>query len=103
MVTISYKSIIMDAIIAIEENSVLFYQQKNKDGYEMLDNTLKILIKAADGILVTQKEKSGSYIDDKKLNAILVNAMNAIESGDTILLTDILCFDLKPLLEQFAL
>ena len=102
MGTISYKIMITDAIKSIEENTSLFYQQKNKEAYEMLDNTLELLIETSNGILASQKVKSGLYIDEQELNAILGNAMNAIENGDTILLSDILYFDLKPLLEQIS-
>lgn len=100
MGTISYKIMITDAIKSIEDNTSLFYQQKNKEGYEMLNNTLELLIKTTNGILGLQKDISGLFIDEQELNNILGNAMNAIESGDSILLSDILCFDLKPLLEQ---
>ena len=100
METISYKIMITDAIKSIEDNTSLFYQQKNKEGYEMLNNTLELLIKTTNGILGIQKDKSELFIDEQELNTILGNAMNAIESGDSILLSDILYFDLRPLLEQ---
>lgn len=100
MGTISYKIMITDAIKSIEENTSLFYQQKNKEAYEMLNNTIELLIKTSNGILNSQIDKSGLFIDEQELNTILGNAMNAIENGDSILLSDILCFDLKPLLEQ---
>ena len=100
METISYKIMITDAIKSIEDNTSLFYQQKNKEGYEKLNNTLELLIKTSNGILGLQKDISGLFIDEQELNNILGNAMNAIESGDSILLSDILYFDLRPLLEQ---
>ena len=101
METISYKNMVPDVISAIEDNTSLFYQQKNKEGYEMLDKTLALLINITNGVLDSQKDKSEIYIEEQDLNTILANAMNAIENGDTILLSDILYFDLKPLLEQY--
>lgn len=94
------KQMIMDTSRAIENNTALFYQQKNKEGYEMLENTLTLLIQTTNGILDSQIENPELYIDGQELNGILSNAMNAIESGDTILLSDIFSFDLKPLLEK---
>ena len=100
MEIVSYKKMIIDVIKLIEKNTALFYQQKNKEGYEMFDNTLTLLIKTTDGILASQKEKGGLYIDERELNTILANAMNAMESGDSILLSDILYFDLQSLLKK---
>lgn len=94
------KQMIMDTSRAIENNTALFYQQKNKEGYEMLEDTLTLLIQTTNGILDSQIENLELYIDGQELNGILSNAMNAIESGDTILLSDIFSFDLKPLLEK---
>ena len=103
MGTISYKIMIRDAIKSIEDNTSLFYQQKSKEGFEMLNNTLGLLINTTSGILGSQKDRSGLYIDEQELNVVLTNAMNTIEIGDTILLSDILYFDLKPLLERIVL
>lgn len=100
MSTISQKEMIIDASKAIENNIALFYQQKNKEGYEMLESTLALLIQTTNGILNSQIEKDDLHIEEQKLNDILSKAMNAIESGDTILFSDVLYFDLIPLLKK---
>jgi len=91
---------IIEAIEAIEKNTSLFYQQKDKEGYDQFDHTLGILMQTVNQLSVNKSEYNEIHIDEQTLNTILGNAMNAIESGDTILLSDILYFDLKPLLEE---
>ncbi len=100
MSTISQKEMIIDASKAIENNIALFYQQKNKEGYEMLESALALLIQTTNGILNSQIGKDDLHIEEQKLNDILSKAMNAIESGDTILFSDVLYFDLIPLLKK---
>lgn len=93
-------NMIMDASKAIDDNTALFYQQKEKDGYEMLNRTLALLVETTNELLNSQTESNKKNVDQEKLNYVLSNAMIAIENGDTILLSDILFFDLKPLLEM---
>lgn len=100
METTILKNMIMDASKAIDDNTTLFYQQKGKEGYEMLNGTLALLVQITNELLNIQTESNGKNIDQEKLNYVLANAMRAIEYGDTILLSDILFFDLKPLLEK---
>jgi len=96
----SFKEMIIETIQSIEDNTLLFYQQKEKEGYEKLESTFTMLIQTVNGILETKSKNNDIYIDEKVLNSILSNAMNAIKLRDTVLLSDILYFDLKPLLEQ---
>lgn len=93
------KRMIIEAIREIDHNSKLFYQQKEKEGYASLENTLALLIQATNVIL----ENNLEHIDGQVLNTILLNAMNAMNAKDSILLSDILYFELKPLLEQAAM
>ena len=94
----SFKEMIIETIQSIEDNTLLFYQQK--ENYEKLESTFTMLIQTVNGILETKSKNNDIYIDEKVLNSILSNAMNAIKLRDTVLLSDILYFDLKPLLEQ---
>lgn len=94
----SCERIIMNAVNAIESNTELFYQQKQNEGYQMLNTTLVMLMQAINAIKELQSDGDSSNIDE--LNYVLSFAVNALESKDTILLSDILYFDLKPLLEQ---
>lgn len=97
---ISFKNMILEATKTIEDNTSLFYQQKNKEAYEMLDSTLTLLISTINEILELKNENKELNIDEFEINTVLESSMKAIEAGDTILLSDILFFDLKPLLEQ---
>lgn len=94
------RNMIMNASKAIDDNTALFYQQKKREGYAMLDSTLAILVQTTNELLNIHKDIEIKDSEQQKLNSILSNAMKAIEFGDTILLSDILFFDLKPLLEQ---
>jgi len=98
---ITSPNIIIDAIKAIEENTKLFYQQKAKEGYEMLNHTLALLTQTIDLLKKSPIETDSLYIDEKLLNGVLTDAIKALEYGDTILFSDILYFDLIPLFEQY--
>lgn len=93
-------NMIIDASKAIDDNTALFYQQKEKEGYEMLNRTLVLLVESTNELLNSQTDSNKNNVDQEKLNYVLSNAMIAVENGDTILLSDILFFDLKPLLEM---
>lgn len=100
METTQYKRVITDASKAIEKNTTLFYQQKQTEGFELLDSTLGLLIQATNVIMESKVEKNEIYKDHEEFNVVLSNAMKAIENRDTILLSDILYFDVKPLLDK---
>jgi len=100
MQRIQLANTIKDTIKAIDQNTTLFYQQKNKESYLMLNNTLNVLIQVVGLISVYNSENSEIYIDEEKLNVIFGEAMKAMEKGDMILFSDILVFDLTPLLEE---
>ena len=68
----------------------------------MVDNTLALLINTNNVILETRIGSKEKDINQEVLNIVLSNAMIAIANGDTILLSDILYFDLKPLLERIC-
>lgn len=89
------KKSVNEALECIEQTTTLFYQQKNKEGYLSLNLTLNTLINTINLILSPELENNEIYIDEQKLNTILANAMKAIELNDTILLSDILIFELK--------
>lgn len=99
MNNIYLKNSIRDVVNAIDQNVTLFYQQKNSESYQLLNNTLNVLVQLVDLISVYNSENSEIYIDEKKLNAIFGEAMKAMENGDMILFSDILVFDLIPLFE----
>ena len=90
---------INEAIMLIDKTTTLFYQQKNDEGYQLLDKTLNSLMQAVSSVLVQNSYGDQVRIDENKLNTILGNAMAAIETRDMVLLSDILIFDLKGLLK----
>lgn len=95
------KNSIKDVVNAIDQNVTLFYQQKNNESYQLLNNTLDLLMQVASLISAYNLENSEIYIDEKKLNTIFGEAMKAMEKGDMILFSDILIFDLTPFLEEY--
>jgi hypothetical protein len=100
MQMMNLKNDIFGVLQSIEHTTTLFYQQKNQDGYQSLDQTLNSLIQSIDRIYRYQKENNKIYIDENILNTVLGKAMTSIEQGDMILLSDILIFELKLMLLQ---
>lgn len=78
----------------------LFYQQKNKEGFQKLDATLNILMQTLGEIISYQTVHNQKLIEEQILNAVLSEAMAAIEKRDTILLSDLLIFEINQLLGE---
>lgn len=74
-------------MLGIEATSTCFYQQKVKEGFEYLNETLKSISMGVEFIL-TQDTSN-------KIMKVLLSAMEALEVKDTILLSDIILYDLK--------
>lgn len=94
------KSSIQEGIMAIESNTVLFYQQKPQEGFRQLDTTLSILMDTVNKILKYQSGKEEKIFEDQIFNAVLAEAMKAIEKKDIVLLADILIFEVSELLQE---
>lgn len=86
-------------IDSIEETTTLFYQKKTDDGYQRLQATLEEIVGCVDQLYKQEDNKTNH--SDKILN-ILSTAMTALENKDTILLSDILRYDLKQELAKAA-
>lgn len=91
---------IMEARKAVEHTADLFYQQKNSDGYMELNLTITKLMLVVDGLMHRQTMDNERLIVDQTFNSALAKAMEAIEHKDTILLADILTFDIDKELEE---
>lgn len=91
---------LLEAIQTIENATTLFYQQKNKEGYQLLNETLNVLMQTVNLIFIYKSEGNQIDIEEQRLNTVLGKAMTAIEQGDTILISDILIFDLKNMFEK---
>ena len=96
----SKRDLVSSAIKAIDATSGLFYQQNIQAGYTQLEQTLSILSELANSLYITVEGDEELSIDGDRFNSILTDAMNALEQQDTILMADILQYDLKALLES---
>lgn len=90
------KNDILKAIESIEELTTLFYQQKVDEGYQKLDSTLTYIAEAIDYSYKYNSETM-NYINEMQI--ILNKAVISLEKKDTILLSDILNYELKGVLE----
>ncbi|MBB2184194.1 hypothetical protein H0486_15045 [Lachnospiraceae bacterium MD1] len=84
----------------IKNTAFLFYQQKNEMGYAQLGETLEALIVGVNELINYEKNEEDIEKKEKRINLVLSEAMKAIEVNDTILLSDILLFDLSDLIKD---
>lgn len=84
--------LIETSISKIEEATDLFYQHKDHEGYLRLDEIIGQLMELADGLKDIVNEKPD--INVQEFLEILTEAMNALQERDTVLLSDILQYDL---------
>ena len=94
------RDLVRKSINAIDATSGLFYQQNIQEGYSQLEKTLAIISELAHSLYITEEDDEELPIDCNNFNAILTDVMNAMEQKDTILMADILQYDLKSLLEN---
>lgn len=92
------KELLLKTIEEIERVTDYFYKQHNQTGYSELDQVITDISLTIDKIFKYRSEKQTINFDEQKLIDTLTEAMNAMEGKDTILLADILQYDL---LEQF--
>lgn len=97
----SLKEINKNVIDKIEIATNLFYQQKNQEGFTQLEGIIYLLNNITNRVSELELEGSHVNIDIIKMNQILTDAMNALENLDTILLSDILNYDLKEMLMDY--
>ena len=83
------------ALKAIDTTTELFYQQKVKEGYGCFE---EIIVCVTELIYYMTNQNGKEYnvdINEHELKNILLNAMQSMEVNDTILLADILQYELK--------
>lgn len=90
--------ILQTVILSIEETTTFFYQQKDKEGYEKLNESLAAIGLAMDVIHKLSTENERFVTIEKNINSYLNNAMEALAIKDSILLADILLYEIA---EQF--
>lgn len=91
---------IMNAIESIDGTTTIFYKQDEKRGFQMLEGTVIKLTKAIESILLYKSKGDSQIVDGEKLNEVLDGLSNAIELRDTILISDMLEYELKILLQD---
>lgn len=89
-----------ESIQSIGITTELFYQQKIEQGYKQLEYTIAILIDTTNSIFKYKAENHDILIDEKQLVQVLADAMEAMEVKDTVLLSDILQYELIELLDK---
>ncbi|NLO09340.1 MAG: hypothetical protein GX129_05660 [Clostridiales bacterium] len=94
------KKNLKEAIEAISKVTNLFYQNKTEEGYKELENTLIVLNNTTSAISDQAQNGDETIVDQVKLNEILMQAMKALEIGDTILFSDIFEYELKELFTE---
>lgn len=92
------KNELQDIIENIGELTDSFYQQDNENGYLKLYTMLGDMTTVVDNLFLYNNNNKDLIFDDTKLIGGLTDAMNALEKKDTVLLADILQYDI---LEQF--
>jgi hypothetical protein len=95
------KDNINKAMRSIDKTATLFYQQKNQEGFQELDITLNTLMETINVVMTYQASQNVKLIDDQILNKVLLEAMKAIEHKDTVLIADILTYEVNEMLMQY--
>ncbi len=95
-----FKNSIEHVMQLMNGTATMFYQQNTKEGLEKLTSTISSLLQTTDGIIKYQSTKTDKILDEPVLNAVLSEAMKAIESKDYILLADIMIYEIGSLLEE---
>lgn len=95
----NFEKIMVDAIDSIEETCTIFYQQKNEEGYQLLDRTIKLLTSIIDELYMLKSKGINIGINENELMMRLSDAMDALQAKDTILLSDIMKFEVLELIK----
>ena len=93
-IIVEIKDLLQQTVLAIEGVTDLFYKQKEKEGYQDLNKTIGLISNSMDQLI-------GSIGDNEvpeqcqEIIKHLEDALRAMEVRDTILLADILQYELK--------
>lgn len=83
------------ALKAIDITTELFYQQKSKEGYGCFEDIINCVTELINYMSNQKGKEYNVDINEKEITSILYNAMQSMEANDTILLADILQYELK--------
>jgi len=90
---------IEDIINYISHVTKLFYQNKLHEGYQELERLITII----DDTLLELSEDEFSKLERNKITTVLTDAMNAMEQQDSLLLADILEYELKEIFQELII
>jgi SOS response regulatory protein OraA/RecX len=91
---------IEETLNIIEQTTTFFYQQRNQEGYQLMNNMLNTMMQTINTLYTLKAKDNQINIDEETINMILGKAMKAIEQGDLILLSDILVFEFSNILRD---
>lgn len=86
------------AVAVITKVTTLFYQNRSQEAYLSIDEMLLGLQQVAD-LIFAYKEHLQKY-DEQKFVGILSEALQALESKDTSLFSDLLQYEIVEILEN---
>ncbi len=92
------KNEIQTIIEETKEVADLFYQQKDSEGYGKLGSVIDMISKSIENLFVAKVTTGTPDFDQSRLLETLGEAMKAMAEMDSVLLGDILQYDL---IEQF--
>jgi|SRR5690606_22841012 hypothetical protein len=95
-----YKDEITQVLNKIDTTTELFYQNRQQEGFEALFEIINLLSVIIDKIGKDQADGHAIPLQTEKLNGILLEALGALEQKDTVLLSDILKYELVEALEE---
>lgn len=93
------KELVINSKGLISITTDLFYQQREKEGLRNLEELITILAELVSEIISLKSKGMDIELDENQLLNIITDALNALEKKDTILLSDILQYELKELLD----
>lgn len=96
------KEIVENAIQVIGGTTELFYQQKVKEAYDRMQETIDCISEVVDTLHAYKAGHDTFRLEEKRLVSSLTDAMNAMQEGDTILLSDILEYDFVEYLQELT-
>ncbi|MCH5267644.1 MAG: hypothetical protein J1E62_04790 [Lachnospiraceae bacterium] len=84
----------------IETVSELFYQQKNAEGYSQLESIIVNVAKVVETVYTANPDDAAVMEKINKLTSVLQETMESMEDKDTILLADMLKYELPEVLQS---
>lgn len=93
------KKTITETMQMAEETAALFYQQKNKEGLQILETVIGKIMNTITEIINYQAEHNIKIFEDRIFNIILTEAMKAIENKDMVLFADLLVYEINDVLD----